>query len=113
MESLFNNTNVVFLEDGDFDSKSNLKGRISKPVFVGVLSTSCPWCHKVAPELEKLSRSKDIVVAVIVDPSVGSKLLSKVGATGVPTFLLYENGKLTSVYNGDRNSASFKRFILG
>ena len=113
MENLFDNTNVVFFEENDFDINGNLQQKSSDPVFIGILSTSCPWCHRAAPELAKLSKSKDIIVGVLVDSLTGSKLLNKVGARGVPTFLLFENGELTSVYEGNRDAASFKKFILG
>jgi thiol-disulfide isomerase/thioredoxin len=115
MDSAFNNTNVVFLEESDFDSDGSLKIKTNRPVLVGILSSGCPWCHKVAPEIARLAKSRDLVVAVVVsdESPLGGKLLERVGASGVPTFVVFKDSKLSGVYDGPREAESFKRFALG
>lgn len=114
MDDAFNNTGIVFLEESDFDKSGLLNVRTDKPLFVAILSTGCPWCHKVVPELLKLSQNKNVDVAVVVadENPLGQTLLQRVGVSGVPTFILFRDRKLQTVYDGPREVSQFVKFAL-
>jgi thiol-disulfide isomerase/thioredoxin len=125
MDAYFDDKNVIFLEDEDFDGQGqfrhNLKGR---PLVVMMGGSFCPHCRHAAPafnEFAKMSRqNRACVPAVIqVDRSENEgRLASKLGALfkeaarGVPCYLMFgPNGKFVRAHEGDRSAAALLEFV--
>lgn len=77
--------------DADFDA---LLAESALPVLVDFWAPWCGPCRMVAPELEKLARSRAgnvVVVKVNTDelPTLGSRY----GITGIPTLALFRGGR--------------------
>jgi thiol-disulfide isomerase/thioredoxin len=115
----FNDTNVVFFENSDFDGEGKLD--ILKNVVIMVYGEGCPHCHHVAPTFATLAdEDKSAIFGVI--PADGSnvdkQLVARIadfipGIRGVPTIVLFKNGAYSATYKGDRSKDSLKAFAKG
>lgn len=114
----FNNEKVAYLENIDFDSSGNLTSETTKPVVIMIYGTHCPHCHTAMPEYIKASNAnpKVMFAAIVTDSEHADKAL--VGRLsnfipnlqGVPTFVLFRNGKYIKTHNGARTAAALKAF---
>jgi thioredoxin 1 len=83
-----------------------------QPVLVDLYATWCGPCKRLEPTIVDLAKEYDgkIVVARI-DIDKAADLTSKLGVTGVPTVILYNQGKETKRWVGGRTHAEYVRAI--
>lgn len=86
----------------------------SSPHFVMFFAPWCGHCKKLAPIWDMLAakhnkdRDTEVMIAK-VDCTVATSLCSAQGITGYPTLKFFKSGV---EYNGDRDAASFDKFIV-
>jgi len=118
----FSGTSVIFLEDSDF--KNNIlqyKGRPAKGKWlVMVQGTYCGFCVKAKPAFVNLSkRHSNVIFATIqVDGSDSEKALAKrlpeitkKSISGIPTYLLFEEGKFSALISGGQKENELIEFM--
>lgn len=119
----FNGTNVICLEDKDF--KNGILHYRGKPVqgkwVVMVWAYYCGYCHKAMPDFKELAKRgvKGVVFANIrVDGDESERALSamlpkitKQSMSGVPAYLLFENGKFSAMVVGGQNESKLIEFM--
>ncbi len=90
--------NIVILTDSDFDEKVlNSK----KPVLVDFFANWCGPCKMIAPYLDNLADEyKDKVTVAKLDVDQNGQSAMKYGVRGIPTMILFENGKQKEVIVG-------------
>lgn len=89
---------IVMVTDGDFDEKV-LKS--DKPVLVDFFANWCGPCKMIAPYLETLAdeyQGKVVVAKLDVDQNGQSAM--RYGVRGIPTMILFQNGKQQEVVVG-------------
>ena len=65
-----------------------------KPILVDFWAPWCGPCKMVAPELEKLAKDWKGKVSIIkVNTDEKQEIAGKYGISGIPTFILFKNGK--------------------
>ncbi|MCZ8342130.1 MAG: thioredoxin [Leptospira sp.] len=85
-----------------------------KPILVDFWAPWCGPCQMVAPELEKLAQDwKGKVSIVKVNTDEKQELASKYGISGIPTFILFKNGKEFHRISGAMRSEGFKQVFGG
>jgi thiol-disulfide isomerase/thioredoxin len=118
----FNGSNVIFLEESDF--KNNVLHHDGKPArgkwLVMVQGSYCGFCTKSKPSFVNLANKyKDVTFATIqidgTDPekALGKRLPKITGQniSGVPTYLLFENGKFSAMMSGGRGENELIEFM--
>lgn len=86
--------------------------RAEKPVLVDFWATWCPPCHKMNPIVEESAALYHSVMDVAkVDIDENKILTERFSIRAVPTFIMFNNGKLVSVYDGRLRASSFKKWI--
>jgi len=119
MTSHFNNGHIVFLEREDFTDDGTFKHNQGlKPMLVMVMGNFCGFCKKAAPMYKKLSEENPNIICatVVIDGKPSEKELSSLISSkitpvpGVPTFLLFKNGKYVATHSGERTADSLKDF---
>jgi thioredoxin 1 len=84
-------------ESNSFDSIINS----NVPVLLDFHATWCGPCKTLAPILEQVKKSLGDTVKIIkIDVDRNPTLASKLSISGVPTLILYRNGKLISRNSG-------------
>lgn len=86
------NTNVLQLNDSNFDSEIN-KGAI--PVLVDFWAPWCGPCRMIAPVLDKIADTtvgQAVVAKVNVDEAPG--VASRFRVSSIPTLLFFKNGEV-------------------
>jgi thioredoxin 2 len=82
---------IALASDADFDG---LVSRARVPVLVDFWAAWCGPCRMVAPELEKLARSRSgRVVIAKVDTEALPTLAARYGIRSIPTMILFEHGR--------------------
>jgi thioredoxin 1 len=66
----------------------------SKPVLVDFTAAWCPPCRAMNPILDQMAAERDDIKIVSVDVDNEQELASQWGVMGMPTFLLFHNGRL-------------------
>lgn len=113
---MFNNPSIVYLENSDVSENGSVS--IPQPVMITMLYASyCGYCHKAAPEVDALVKSVDPnkVLITVVDIQEESKLAERfskwIPVPGVPTFIVFRNGKIDRTYDGARNAQAMQAFL--
>ena len=118
----FNNTNIIFLEDGDFiNKKLSYKGKpTSGKWLVMVQSSYCGYCTKVKPDLIKFAQKyKNITCATLQtdgspkEQALAKKLPEIVGTEiqGVPCYLVFDNGVFVTMSSGAQTEKELVEFM--
>ncbi|ABZ95533.1 Thioredoxin [Leptospira biflexa serovar Patoc strain 'Patoc 1 (Ames)'] len=80
-----------------------------KPILVDFWAPWCGPCKMVAPELEKLAKDWKGKVSIIkVNTDEKQEIAGKYGISGIPTFILFKNGKEVHRISGAMRSEEFK-----
>lgn len=114
----FNDGSVAFLEDKDISKDGKLL--INKPkVVVMVMGDFCGYCKTAAPmfrEFANKHKGHVFSAAILLDGNDSEKALGKrisslvSDFSGVPTFLLYINGKYMGTHKGERSVNALESF---
>lgn len=110
---------VAYLENNDFDDKGNLKIKTSKPVVILLQGSFCGYCHQFIPEYLKAAnmlKNKVIFSTIQIDGNddekkLGNKIMKMIDAKGVPTIILYKNGKYSGTYEGPRKAEALTDYL--
>ncbi|MBU3917950.1 thioredoxin [bacterium] len=90
--------NVLMLTDSDFDEKV-LKS--DKPILVDFFADWCGPCKMIAPFLDELADKYEGKVKVAkLNVDQHNQAPAKYGVRGIPTLILFENGKQKEVIVG-------------
>jgi thioredoxin-like negative regulator of GroEL len=85
------------------------------PIAVEFFSYTCPHCQRMQPILKEAAKQlagKVSVLQVSVNDPAGSQLAASLGVNGVPTFMMYENGKLLASSGAPPQVDVVRRTIL-
>ena len=81
-----------------------------RPVFVEFMTTTCSICAAMAPVVERISEKFEGKVAFYkVNASRENVLAMRYGIMGVPTFMMFCNGKPVSSMSGEVYPALLER----
>ncbi len=101
--------NVKPISDKDFESEV-LKSKI--PTLVDFWATWCGPCRALAPKVEELSTEFDGKIKFTkMDVDQNPKTPSQFGIRGVPTLILFKNGKIFKQLVGDQPLDHLKEFF--
>jgi thioredoxin 1 len=73
-----------------------------QPVLVDFWAAWCPPCRLMNPILDELASERDDIKIVSVDVDAEQELASHWGVMGMPTFLLFQNGRPIQQLVGSR-----------
>jgi thiol-disulfide isomerase/thioredoxin len=112
---------VAYLEDGDITPDGKLKiNDNGKPVVIMLAGGFCGYCHKFAPEFQKVAKKmngKKANMAIIMidkEKKLGKELNNYIpNFRGVPHVVVFKGGKYWKTYNGPRKSEDLIEFING
>lgn len=119
MSSHFNNSPIVFLEREDFHDDGSLKmNQGLKPMVIMVMGNFCGFCKRAAPMFVDFAKQNPHVIAatIVIDGKQSEKDLYKLinskitRIPGVPTFMLFKNGKFVAIHSGERTKESLLSF---
>ena len=99
---------VKNLKDSEFDSF--VKGS-QKIVIVDFWAEWCGPCRQIGPIIEELSTEMSNVEFTKVNIDENPETPSKYGVRGIPTLILFENGKQKSVKVGALPKSALKEWI--
>ncbi|CAF3708791.1 unnamed protein product [Rotaria sordida] len=105
--------NVHLLKSSTFDS---IVGQ-SRKALIMFYAPWCGHCKKAKPTFSSVasqlaSTHKDIIIGA-VDATAERDLGSKYSVKGFPTFLYFENGQLSSEYDGGRSEQDLLTYLTG
>ena len=84
-----------------------------KPVLIDFFATWCGPCQTMSPILKQLKDELGEQVKIIkIDVDKNQAIAQKFQVRGVPTFMLYKNGKQVWKQAGLVTKADLKRIIL-
>ena len=95
------------------NNNSNLIGGSNDVTFTLYYVEWCPHCKVVKPEWEKLENDPELkhITIIKIDCEKNEEVVQEKNIEGFPTILLNNNGK-EEAYNGDREYADFKNYLL-
>ncbi len=96
-------------KDADFEKMvTNAKGL----VLVDFHADWCGWCHKLTPTLNKLSAAYQGKIAFVgVDSDKNKPLMKKFGVRGLPTLIVFKDGKKAETIVGYKPEAALKAIL--
>jgi thioredoxin len=88
----------------------------AEPVLVFFYSPSCPYCRMLSPVIDQLAvKFEGAALIARLDTTVNPAVSAQYGIQGVPTLLLFREGKLlkrmVGVLSGDEIERSLKGII--
>jgi thioredoxin 1 len=84
-----------------------------KPVLLDVWAPWCAPCRGMEPVIEKLSEEvKDTAVVAKLNASEEMDLVQELGVTGLPTFLVFKDGKVVATHVGVTSKDNLQKLIL-
>ena len=88
----------------------------AEPVLVFFYSPSCPYCRMLSPVIDQLAvKFEGAALIARLNSTVNSAVSAQYGIQGVPTLLLFREGKLlkrmVGVLSGDEIERSLKGII--
>ncbi len=97
-------TNKVSFEQDVLQSK--------KTVLLDVWAPWCAPCRGMEPILESISvEMKDSVEIVKLDASVEMEKVTELGVTGLPTFIVFKDGKMIQSVIGATSKANLLKIV--
>ncbi len=103
--------NVIEITDENFDAEV-LQSK--EPVLVDFGATWCGPCKQLAPIVQKVadeSGGKYKVAAVDIDDAPG--ITQKFGVRGVPTVMVFKDGKVVGQHVGLTNKETLLKLLAG
>lgn len=83
-----------------------------RPVLVDFWATWCAPCRAVAPVLEEIAEEhKDAVTIAKVDVDESPRVATRLRIQSIPTFILFDGGKVVAAMQGAQPKAKFIRFL--
>jgi thioredoxin 1 len=101
--------NVIELDDNSFDDTVNESDKL---IIVEFYTTTCPNCRAIAPVYSKMSQEleKEAVFAKI-NVEVNTKIATRFGIMGVPTFKFFCKNQPIGGIVGSINSTMLRNTI--
>lgn len=101
--------NIVQLSEATFDKTIS---ESIKPVLVDFWAPWCGPCKMVAPILEEIAQEySDKIIIAKLNIEENSNVAPKFGIRGIPTLLIFKNGKVVATQVGALSKAQLKNFI--
>lgn len=100
-----------FAEVREVNAQNFEKEISSGKVLVDFYGPWCPPCKQLSPILDQLSEEMGKVEFIKVNTDKAPNLTQEYEVRGLPTLILFENGKEKGRSVGFRDKASVKRFI--
>lgn len=83
-----------------------------KTVLVDVWAPWCAPCRAMNPIVEMISEeNKDKVDVIKINSSEEMELVQELGVTGLPTFLVFKDGKIVDSIVGATSKANLEKII--
>jgi thioredoxin 1/thioredoxin 2 len=83
-----------------------------KPILVDFWAPWCGPCRMVAPELEKLAQDwKGRVSVIKVNTDEKPEITNQYQITGIPTLILFKDGKVVQRTSGAMKSEAMKKLF--
>merc|ERR1712038_9806 len=107
------NANVLELDDSSFD------GTLEEhdTALVMFYAPWCGHCEKLKPKFDKaakdlLSNDPPVALAKVDCTEAGKDTCNRFEVRGYPTLKIFRNGELSQEYNGPRDAAGIKKYML-
>ncbi|KFA58011.1 thioredoxin [Gilliamella sp. wkB18] len=101
--------NIVSLSETNFDSVIN---DTTRPVLVDFWAEWCGPCKMVAPILEEVAQEYcDKIVIAKLNVQENPNIAPKFGIRGIPTLLIFKNGKVVATQVGALSKTQLISFI--
>lgn len=102
-------SSIIHVNDGNFEDKVV---NHNVPVLVDFWAEWCPPCKALAPLLDEIAEEyngKLVIAKMDVDQSPQTP--PKYGIRGIPTLILFENGKVAATQVGALTKSQLKAFL--
>lgn len=81
------------------------------PVLVDFFAQWCAPCKMIAPIVDEVASEFDALKVVKIDADKAQELMRKFGVRGIPTLLLFENGKVVASKVGAVSLPVLREFV--
>lgn len=103
-------SDVLYVDDSNFETEVL---QSNQPVLVDFSAVWCGPCQRQLPILEKFaSENKSRVKVVKMDVDEAPETVAKFSVKGVPSLLLFNNGKKVDMKVGLTTSAALDHFLI-
>src|SRR5574337_430163 len=100
---------IVHVDDNNFETEVL---QSEKPVLVDFGATWCGPCQRQMPIVEKFATDNVDVKVCTVDIDDATNVASKLGIRGVPTLMLFSEGKSVGYKVGLTSLAEISNFVM-